>query len=96
MQNINKMKQLLNPSDKLVSSLMTMSSADVANEALIGILMQRIKSDEEALEFCDIMESLVDKWQSKRTIESLRNGNYIDNECTVKLSVNLIICHYVC
>ena len=74
LKTIAKIKELLKPSDHILSSLMELSSAELANEAIIGLFIKGITSDVGALEFCDTMEVLVDSKQSEISIEALRNG----------------------
>ena len=49
--------------------------ADLINEKIIVSLMLLIKADIGALEFCDIMEQLIDTKSSD--IEIIRNGTYV-------------------
>ena len=74
-RTINKIKslnQFLRAPDRLLTSLINLPTVDLINEAIVGLLMLTgIQSDIDALQFCDIMENLVD---SKTDIEILRNG----------------------
>ena len=83
MNTINKIKQLLRLSDDVLSNLTNLPTADLINENIIVLLMTAIKSDIDALQFCDIMESLMDN-KSSTDIEILRNGKF-----------DAIIMHYV-
>ena len=74
MNTINKIKQLLRLSDDVLSNLTNLPTADLINENIIVLLMTGIKSDIDALQLCDVMESLVDSISST-DIEILRNGN---------------------
>ena len=75
MNTINKIKQLLRLSDDVLSNLTNLPTADLINENIIVLLMTAIKSDIGALQFCDIMESLMDN-KSSTDIEILRNGKF--------------------
>ena len=77
-----KIKQLVRLPDVVLDQLFYMSSAEVTNEAILGLLIQGITSDVQALQFCDTMESLVDSMQSRLVIKSLRNGNFIRKSIT--------------
>ena len=76
MMTLNKLKQLLRLPDGVLSELTNLPTVNVINEAIISLLMTAIiKSDMDALEFCDIMENIVDSKSSKKQNEILRNGN---------------------
>ena len=75
MNTVNKIKQLLRLSDDVLSNLTNLPTADLINENIIVLLMTAIKSDIDALQFCDIMESLMDS-KSSTDIEILRNGKF--------------------
>ena len=62
-------------SDEPPSDLFDPPIADLINEKIIVLLMLRIKADIDALEFCDIMEQLIDTKSSD--IEIIRNGMYV-------------------
>ena len=73
MKTINKLKEVMEvPSD--LSGLTNLPMADLFNEKIIASLMIGMQSDIHALQFCDIMESLVDSRSSITDIETLRNG----------------------
>ena len=73
-KTINKAVQLLGPFDEL-NKLTMLPTPDVINEAIVGTIMMGIKSDTAALQFCDIMEHLVDTNSSRMQIQIIRNGN---------------------
>ena len=73
-KTINKIKEIMNPGDKILFDLMRLSTVELTNEAIIGLLIRGIKTDVDTLNFCDVMEVLVDNEQLKVFIESLRNG----------------------
>ena len=75
MNTVNKMKQLLRLSDDVLSNLTNLPTADLINENITVLLMTTIKSDIDALQFCDIMESLTNN-TSSTDIEILRNGKF--------------------
>ena len=75
MNTINKIKQLLRLSDDVLSNLTNLPTADLINENIIVLLMTAIKSDIDTLQFCDVMESLMDS-KSSTDIEILRNGKF--------------------
>ena len=76
MMTLNKLKQLVRLSDDVLSELTNLPTVNDINEAIISFLMIAIiKSDMHALQFCDVMENIVDSISSKSHIEMLRNGN---------------------
>ena len=75
MMTLNKLKQLVTLPDDVISELTYLPTVNDINEAIIGLVMMAIKSDMEALHFCDVMEDIVDSKSSKAHIEILRNGN---------------------
>ena len=76
MMTLNKLKQLLRLPDDVISELTNLPTVNDINEAIISLLMTAIiKSDMDALQFCDVMENIVDSKSSKAHIEILINGN---------------------
>ena len=68
---------------------------DLVNEGIITLLIIQIPSDIAALQFCDLMEKLVDSKHSTTVIQVLRNGNgnffnckLINNYITYVLSIS--------
>ena len=75
MITIYKLKEVLKPSDEFLSNLTEPPIAHLINEKIIVSLMVAvIKSEMGALEFCDVMEQLIDTRSSD--IEIIRNGNF--------------------
>lgn len=64
----------MNPGDNILFDLMRLSTVELTNEAIIGLLIRGIKTDVDTLDFCDVLEVLVDNEQLKVSIEVLRNG----------------------
>ena len=75
MKTINKIKQLLRLSDDVLSNLTNLPTADLINENNVVFLMKGNKSDIDSLQFCDVMENLIDSRFSTE-IELLRNGKF--------------------
>ena len=74
METINKLRVLGYSDD--ISKLIILSATDLINDAIVGYLMVvTIQSDVQALQFCDVMDNLVDSKSSETHIEILRNGN---------------------
>ena len=73
MKTINKLR-LLGISDDALSNTTNLPTTDLINDNIIGFAMAAIKSDVGALQFCDLMDNLVDSKSSKIHIETLRNG----------------------
>ena len=74
MKTIDKLRQRLTPSDNELSKLTDLPSADVVNEKVIASLITALQSDMAGLQFCDILEYLIDSESSLTAIEALRNG----------------------
>ena len=86
MMTLNKLKQLLRLSDDFLSELTNLPTVNDINEAIIGLLMTSIiKSDMDALQFCDFLEKIFDSKSSKRQNETLRNGNSTKNLVNVAI-----------
>ena len=67
---------LLGFPDDTLRKFTILPTTDLINDAIVGFLMiVTIKSDVQALQFCDIMDNLVDNKSSESHIEILRNGN---------------------
>ena len=64
-------------SDELLNSLTDLSSGGFVNEKIIGALMTGVKSDTDALHFCDTVEKLADNNSLTIHFEILRNGTFI-------------------
>ena len=78
MKTINKLR-LLGFREDALSKLTHLPITDLINEVIVGFLMvATIKSDVKALQFCDLMDNLVDSKSSQTHIEILRNGKYIN------------------
>ena len=74
MKTINKLRALGCPDDVL-SKFTNLPTPGLINDAIVGTLMIiTIKSDVQALQFCDVMDDMVDSKSSKSHIEVLRNG----------------------
>ena len=79
MKTIDKVKNLVTArtSDDQLSKMTSLPTPDLINENIIMNLMIAIRSDVNALRFCDVMENLVDNRSAAVHIEMLRNGNFI-------------------
>ena len=74
MQTINELRKM-GWSEFILSSLTNLSTTECINNAIVGgLMMETIKSDIHALEFCKVMDELVDS-KSKSCIEILQKGN---------------------
>ena len=73
MKTINKLR-LLGVNDDALSNIINLPTTDVINDCIVSFVMIRINSDVQALQFCDVMDKLVDSKSSKTHIETLRNG----------------------
>jgi len=60
--------------DNFLYQLTTLPSVDVINEAVMSYAISSIKSDSDALRFCDIVDTLIDSDASRQFIATLRHG----------------------
>ena len=75
MKTINTLRVLGWP-DNFLSNFTILPTTDLINDIIVGILMAVIiKSDVQALQFCDVMDDIVDSKSSESHIKILRNGN---------------------
>ena len=75
MKTINKLR-LLGCSDDSLSTITNLPTTYLINDTIVGILMlATIKTDVQALQFCDVMNDMVDSKSSESHIEILRNGD---------------------
>ena len=74
MNTVTKMKNLMTLPDGIINYFNELPTINLINEKIIGFLMSRIKSDVDAVEFCDIVEKLVNSKSSTADIEVFRNG----------------------
>ena len=74
MKTIAKIQQLLGTSDEVLSELIEQPTAALINQKIIGSLMLGISSERNAVQFCDVMENLVESISSTTHIEIFRNG----------------------
>ena len=74
MNTVTKMKHLITLPDGIINYFNELPTINLINERIIGFLMSRIKSDADAVEFCDIVEKLVNSKSSTIDIEAFRNG----------------------
>ena len=81
-KTINKAMQLMGPYEDL-NKLTILPTVDLINKGIVGIMMVGIKSDTAALQFCDVMERLVDTNSSRIQIEIIRNGTC--NSCNMAM-----------
>ena len=65
MKTINKLR-LLGFSDDVLNNFTNFPTTELFNDAIIGCIMAvTIKSDVQALQFCDVMDILIDTESSK-------------------------------
>lgn len=75
MKTIGKLR-LLGCPDDCINTFINLPTTELTNDAIVGsLIVVTIKSDAQALQFCDVMDKLVDSTTSKTHIEVLRNGN---------------------
>ena len=69
------MRKLFRMPDDILCALTNLPSVDLINEGIIGSVITEMQSDRDALQFCDVMEVLVDCEPSRLIIKALRKGN---------------------
>ena len=67
-------QQILKLPDGVLNHVGAFSSTKKINETIICILMARTRVDTTGLDFCDILECLVESENSRKAIQSIRNG----------------------
>lgn len=77
MKTIDRIKELVKPPDDSLSYLEKLPTIDIINEGIVACLITAIKTETDALKFCDLMENLVDVKSSQTDIELLRNGKLL-------------------
>ena len=87
MTTIKKVKNVMKMRDESMDNLAIVPSANLVNEKIIVALMVEIKSDKQALTFCDLMKILV---TNKSSITDIRNGMKLIN-ILVTLSAHAIL-----
>jgi len=74
-KTVNKIREILTLPDDALNDFTNLPTVDLINEAIIRTLIEGIQADLGSLQFCDIMEALIDSDHSKTAIRTLRNGN---------------------
>ena len=75
MKTIDMLKLLGFPNEE-VNYFTNLTTADLINDRIVAYLMiATVKSDVQALQFCAVMDKLVDSESSESHIKLLRNGN---------------------
>jgi len=94
-KTINIIRELLRLPDDALNDVTNLQNVDLINEVIIGTLITEIRADLSSLQFCDIMETLVDSEHSKTAIRGIRNGNlHIENQLYPRTSmVSLLLLH---
>jgi len=94
-KTVNILREILRPPDDALNDVTNLPTVDLINEAIIVSLIIGIRADLGSLQFCDIMETLVDSEHSKTAIRALRNGNlHIENQLCPRTSmVSLLLLH---
>ena len=78
MKTISKLR-LLGLPDNVLSNFTNLPTTECINDAIVvAAMIVTIKSDVQALQFCDIMDKLVDSKSSESCIEILRKGNWTE------------------
>ena len=85
--SLSRIHDLITIYDEVLDKIMECSTAKESNEAILCLVILLKASDDKLLEFCSIMEAVIeDKQKVAEVVEPLRNGLYINidsyTDCT--------------
>ena len=85
--SLSRIHDLITIYDEVLDKIMECPTAKESNEAILCLVILLKASDNKLLEFCSLMEAVIeDKQKVAEVVEPLRNGLYIniDNytDCT--------------
>lgn len=76
MITLGKLVQIGKVNDEAIDWISTAPTATIGNQRVLDFVILSIKGEETLLEFCDILEKLIEHPALLKLVESLRNGNY--------------------
>ena len=76
MITLGKLVQIGNVNDEAIDWISTAPTATIGNQRVLDFVILSIKGEDTLLEFCDILEKLIEHPALLKLVESLRNGNY--------------------
>ena len=101
MITLGKLVQLGNVNDDTIDWVSTAPTAIIGNQRVLDFLILLMKGEDSLLEFCDLLEKLIEHPALLKLVESLRNGNCHCNVtnvviCCVITEMICYICMYIC
>ena len=92
MITLGKLVQLGNVNDDAVDWISTAPTSIIGNQRVLDFVILSIKGEDSLLEFCDILEKLIEHPALLKLVESLRNGNVM---LLMYLCVVMLLMYYV-
>jgi len=77
MISLGKLIKLGNVSEEVIDWISTAPTATIGNQRVLDFVIMSIKGEDSLLEFCDLLEKLIEHPALLKLVESLRNGNYV-------------------
>ena len=93
MITLGKLVQLGNVHDEAIDWISTASTATIGNQRVLDFIILSIKGEESLLEFCDVLEKLIEHPALLKLVENLRNGNCV---ITIYMYAKNNVCACMC
>ena len=71
---LSRLCELLPVDEGLVETIVSYSSADMANKRILNAALSNLKHDSLVLGFCALVEKLIDNPEKAKMIENLQSG----------------------
>jgi len=71
---LSRLCELLPVDERLVETIVSYSSADMANKRILNAALSNLKHDSLVLGFCALVEKLIDNPEKAKMIENLQSG----------------------
>ena len=75
MITLGKLVQIGNVNDEAIEWISSAPTAIIGNQRVLDFVILAIKEEDALLEFCDIIEKLIEHPALLKLVESLRNGS---------------------
>ena len=96
MISLGKLVQLGNVSDEAIEWISLAPTAAIGNQRILDFVLISIKGEESLLEFCDVLEKLIEHPALLKVVENLRNGNDVILYVYHCVCVCVCVCPCVC
>ena len=101
MISLGKLVQLGNVSNEAIEWISLAPTAAIGNQRILDFMLISIRGEESLLEFCDVLEKLIEHPALLKVVENLRNGNercsmYFGISVFLIINVLFTICVYPC